>query len=436
MEVRPSKRPTPTNSSAAAGASPSAAAAAPGGYISNEQLMQNCLMSLLNVQHELETWTQRSRMEADVMHAHMSDSLNKLRALVVGGDASSRGTNRMAYPSTPPRPGIPGTPHRISASNTPSRKPLQQQPRASPLCQREEATLKQHDDDAWNDITSHISRELGGGTPPDTPDVTPMASPPCVERRPVSNLFGSGSAPINFELLFQQLSQEDPLPPRDANSDGDPWKHGANGKANKEDATDAKDTDSTSTDGIAAPPRPPSSNSLKPSISMETILQFNGQNVMKHLQVVYADHGRPTVVRVDGVAETVMPPPLDPTTPCQVLVEFKRRRVLQYDSPCYIVPGEYAIVAGDRGDDLGLVIFSWYNTPQGVTASGLSGASVGKWIGLGIGKVVRAANAVEVSQVHGIQSELERRAVEVCQQRAAEFALPMSILDAEYQFDR
>jgi hypothetical protein len=232
-------------------------------------------------------------------------------------------------------------------------------------------------------------------------------------------LFG-GTAPINFELLFQQLSQDDGVSPavREPGNDSGSW-------------VVTSSANNAGQQGMADQPV----RVIRPSIAMDTILH-TGQNVMRHLCVQYADHGRPTVVRVENTEDTAMPPPLEPNTPCQVLVEFKRRRVLQYDSPCHIVPGEYAVVAGDRGDDLGLVIFSWYNTPQGVTASGLTGASVGKWIGLGIGKVVRAANAVEVSQVHGIQSELERCAVEVCQQRVREFSLPMVIVDAEYQFDR
>jgi cell fate regulator YaaT (PSP1 superfamily) len=42
---------------------------------------------------------------------------------------------------------------------------------------------------------------------------------------------------------------------------------------------------------------------------------------------------------------------------------------------------------------------------------------------------------VEVIQLHSALASLERRAVEVCQQRVIEFALPMIIVDAEYQVD-
>lgn len=117
--------------------------------------------------------------------------------------------------------------------------------------------------------------------------------------------------------------------------------------------------------------------------------------------------------------------------PCQVLVEFKRRRVLQFESPTYVAPGEYVVVGGDRGEDIGLVTHTWLaGTPS--TAP----ESVTKWAGVGLGKVVRVASVLEVSQLQGVQTQLEVRAVEVAQEKVVEHQLPMRIVDAEYQFDR
>lgn len=113
--------------------------------------------------------------------------------------------------------------------------------------------------------------------------------------------------------------------------------------------------------------------------------------------------------------------------PCQVLVEFKRKRILQFESPYYVAPGEYVVVGGDRGEDIGLVTHSW---PAG------SAREIKTFAGVGVGKVQRIANVLEVSQLQGVQTELEARAVDVAQEKVVEHQLPMRIVDAEYQFDR
>jgi hypothetical protein len=116
---------------------------------------------------------------------------------------------------------------------------------------------------------------------------------------------------------------------------------------------------------------------------------------------------------------------------CHVMVEFKRERSLQFDSPMYVAPGEYVVVGGDRGEDIGLVTYSWL-----VAGGQPPPAQVAKWAGVGVGKVVRIATVLEVSQLQGVQSELENRAKEVAQQKVLEHQLPMRIVDAEYKFDR
>eukprot|EP00658_Telonema_sp_P-2_P006233 TRINITY_DN12380_c0_g1_i7.p1 TRINITY_DN12380_c0_g1~~TRINITY_DN12380_c0_g1_i7.p1 ORF type:complete len:257 (-),score=61.25 TRINITY_DN12380_c0_g1_i7:290-1060(-) len=113
---------------------------------------------------------------------------------------------------------------------------------------------------------------------------------------------------------------------------------------------------------------------------------------------------------------------------CHVLVEFKRKRVLQFESSRFVAAGEYVVVGGDRGEDIGLVTHTWESGSQEPT---------GKWSGnLGVGKVLRPASNLEISQLQCVQSELESRAVEVAQERVREHKLPMTIVDAEYQFDR
>ena len=113
---------------------------------------------------------------------------------------------------------------------------------------------------------------------------------------------------------------------------------------------------------------------------------------------------------------------------CHVLVEFKRKRVLQFESRRYVAAGEYVVVGGDRGEDIGLVTHTWEVGSQEPT---------GKWNdNVGVGKVLRPASNLEISQLQCVQSELESRAVEVAQERVREHKLPMTIVDAEYQFDR
>lgn len=55
--------------------------------------------------------------------------------------------------------------------------------------------------------------------------------------------------------------------------------------------------------------------------------------------------------------------------------------------------------------------------------------------GVDKGIILQLASKSDVQQLHGVQVELERRAVDVCSQRVLERALPMVIVDAEYQFD-
>ncbi|ORC88610.1 putative cell cycle sequence binding phosphoprotein (RBP45) [Trypanosoma theileri] len=136
---------------------------------------------------------------------------------------------------------------------------------------------------------------------------------------------------------------------------------------------------------------------------------------------------RPTLESIPEGARN-RSPPKDHSAPCQVLVVFKRKRILQFESPTYVSPGEYVVVGGDRGEDIGLVTHS-----RTLGEHNYDGEK--KWAE-GVGRVLRVATALEVSQLQGVQTELEERAVEVAQKKVEEHRLPMCIVDAEYQFDR
>lgn len=216
-------------------------------------------------------------------------------------------------------------------------------------------------------------------------------------------------------------------------------------------------------------------------IPVEGLPSVHGQHMTTTVRATY-NKGRPFVVPIAGAASGGDDPValgIDPTRGCQVLVEFKRKRVLQYDSTVYVHPGSYVIVGGDRGEDLGLVIYTWCEaTSQGsangaaagagagagaaasgdgsksakeraglvsplrdpnaghtVVGVGLAGASLTRSIGVGSGVVLRLATDVEVVQSHGVQADLEERAIDVCAQQVLDHGLPMVIVDAEYQFD-
>mmetsp|Transcript_1902 Transcript_1902/g.2908 ORF Transcript_1902/g.2908 Transcript_1902/m.2908 type:complete len:424 (-) Transcript_1902:39-1310(-) len=178
--------------------------------------------------------------------------------------------------------------------------------------------------------------------------------------------------------------------------------------------------------------------SASPTMAIESILPMDRLNEIDSIRIEYVN-GRPKTIRskADGMCSAFNDESeLISGTSCQVLVEFKRHRVYQYDSPRIIAPGEYAIVSGDRGDDLGLVIYSWYSTKSGICAAGIAGAATGKNIGLGVGKVVRAATEVEVNIMHNALKDLELQALEACRARVQELRLPLAVVDAEYQYDR
>eukprot|EP00906_Rhabdomonas_costata_P010788 RCo015167 len=154
-----------------------------------------------------------------------------------------------------------------------------------------------------------------------------------------------------------------------------------------------------------------------------------------------------------GMPGVPIPVLLAPKIYC--LVEFKRGRTLQYETRSYVAPGEYVMVGGDRGEDLGMVTFTWLAPAPAGAAGGAadsadapspaSPASPVQYDNYGnpvptdqaiVGRVLRRATAKEIQHLHSVQAELERRCVEVCQQKVNEYGLVMVVVDAEYQFDR
>ncbi|KAG5464305.1 hypothetical protein LSCM1_00487 [Leishmania martiniquensis] len=199
----------------------------------------------------------------------------------------------------------------------------------------------------------------------------------------------------------------------------------------------------------------------KNSIPIDTLRALHDQHLTTSVRVVY-ERGRPKVLKIPGgAADTPEKLDIDPCSSCEVLVEFKRKRVLQYESHEYVAPGSYVIVGGDRGEDLGLVVYVWCEVAQdgsgnahaggGAGASdktlsgnrkrkvvgvGLTDSKLPRSIGVGNGTVLRLASETDVQQLLGTQVELERRAIDVCAQLVLDHSLPMVIVDAEYQFDK
>ena len=247
-------------------------------------------------------------------------------------------------------------------------------------------------------------------------NATPTGSPQSADKLPLEVLLSriaKGSSPQQLDAIYDQL----------AGGAGDATSTALLAKMNAED-----DGEGAGVVGRAAG-----------HIPVTSLLAMQGQSQTAAVQLEQGrTESRPKVVTI-GAGDEDDPErhAIDVACKCQVLVEFKRKRVLQFESNRYVAPGQYVVVGGDRGEDIGLVIYTWCETRQGtVKGIGLRGASLSRSIGVGAGTVLRHAMAAEVSQLHGTISELERRAVEVCQQRVLEFGLPMVIADAEYQYDK
>jgi hypothetical protein len=204
--------------------------------------------------------------------------------------------------------------------------------------------------------------------------------------------------------------------------------------------------------GMQQPQQPfyPPENGHMPHQPLPHMNNMNGINPMNG----------PMMPGMNGMDQAMyMTPQCNPNIPVPVimcpkiycLVEFKRGRTLQYESPNYVAPGEYVIVGGDRGEDLGMVVHTWVapaqdgnrtNSPGG--GGSTNGNSV-QYDNFGnplptndqpMGRVIRRSTPKEVQHLHSVQTELEKRCTEVCQQKVIEHGLVLVVVDAEYQFDR
>ena len=118
--------------------------------------------------------------------------------------------------------------------------------------------------------------------------------------------------------------------------------------------------------------------------------------------------------------------PPTPTSPavCRALVQFKCHQT-EYSSPIMVEKGQYVVVQGDRGIDIGVVIR--VNTDSHKSYVERTGPS---------GSILRHATQREVDYWATDLKADEATAVEFCQQRVIRHHLSMEVRHAEYQFDK
>lgn len=123
-----------------------------------------------------------------------------------------------------------------------------------------------------------------------------------------------------------------------------------------------------------------------------------------------------------------------------VLVEFKCQRVKRCESDEFIVPGQYAIVQGDRGYDCGVVnqCSEWCAEKGCFTREESLDGTVVNVIRMksDIGRVLRVATEEEVERLFGEIARNENLALKTCREIVTRMALEMDVVDCEYQFDQ
>jgi len=111
-------------------------------------------------------------------------------------------------------------------------------------------------------------------------------------------------------------------------------------------------------------------------------------------------------------------------TACRALVQFKCHHG-EFASPFGLAKGQYVVVEGDRGIDIGVVIrINTDDSKQYVERTGPSGS------------VVRYATQREVDYWATDLKTDEATALEYCRQRVQKHRLAMDVRHAEYQFDK
>ena len=105
-----------------------------------------------------------------------------------------------------------------------------------------------------------------------------------------------------------------------------------------------------------------------------------------------------------------------------VEVQFKaqRKEFFKNARDLYLKTGNYCIVEADRGEDMGVIISIAQASPCDEEVY--------------MKEVLRHATDKDGEHLEEIR-ELEEEATETCQQKVDEHALPMKLVDVEYQFD-
>jgi hypothetical protein len=114
--------------------------------------------------------------------------------------------------------------------------------------------------------------------------------------------------------------------------------------------------------------------------------------------------------------------PQQQETTMYATVSFRptRNEIFKYKSSLNLKPGDYVITEADRGFDIGTVskTSSRVKSHEARTAR----------------NILRAASDAEIRQIP-TKVQKEKRATEICQQKASELGLAMTITDTEFQFD-
>lgn len=118
--------------------------------------------------------------------------------------------------------------------------------------------------------------------------------------------------------------------------------------------------------------------------------------------------------------------PHPPTGPflCNALIQFKCHQA-EYSSPISIDHGQYVVVQGDRGIDIGVIV--GVNREVRSTYVERTGP---------LGSVLRFATQREVDYWATDLKDSEARAEEFCRVQVLRHSLDMRIVQAEYQFDQ
>jgi len=123
--------------------------------------------------------------------------------------------------------------------------------------------------------------------------------------------------------------------------------------------------------------------------------------------------------------------------PCTALVRYKRGIIRSHSASMWYLASSYVIVEGDRGTDLGQVIFVFqHNNPQCRTPKVKAFLQhIADVVGPPHGHIHRIATPPEIQTWRLVLPGKEAQAVQLAQGECQRRGLPMKIVDAVYQFD-